>query len=135
MKKITILSLLIILLFSCNDNHHKKIEKIHEYTISNTEGNDPSDIIFWYVISSSDGGYYYTNSTSRISDFSSVRWQETEKIPEEIQSLEETSTIEEQEVDLDGETESSTDSNESGDNSSDSDSGGDAGDGGGDGGE
>lgn len=99
MKKILSLSILLLIVsivcFSCgNGNHHDKHKKriaksvkIKRYRqrSSVVDNNPMNDWIFWYLIMHNNGSCSYYSSTTPISNYGSVNWSKSEKVPEELE--------------------------------------------------
>jgi uncharacterized membrane protein YgcG len=82
------IALFAITLNSCtNTGQHKKGDPsitVQSYKVPNDSTETADDFIYWYMITQSNGSYYYYSSPTPVSDFSSVSWSTSETMPTEL---------------------------------------------------
>jgi len=136
MRKILFILSIIFLTTSCHMNYKKG--KVYEFK---TNSDTSDELLYWYLITMSDGNSYYYQSNTPVSNFSGVNW--TAGKPAELENVDPEAEVEvdpEQlpaEMQAEVETSIDAEATEAASESSDtsSDAGSDSGsDGGGDGG-
>lgn len=88
-KTILILTVIIAGLFAgCGPKKHEPLShiKVHSYKQKSSvvDNNIANDWIFWYLILNNNGGCYYYQSITPVTNYSNIAWTTSKTVPEEL---------------------------------------------------